>query len=332
MYYYIFFNNYCYRLEETINFSSSLFYFTTCAPTLKTHRIYKLMETLARFGIAGVAGCGASCCVHPLDVVRINLQIDQAGKKVYRGTFHCMGHIYKEAGVAGLYAGLSAGMFRQITYGMPRMAFVPMLYGAVRSPQEKTLPLYKKLFCGAVAGGTASLIGVPSEVSLVRMSGDQKLPLTHPDRRNYTSVFNALRRIASEEGVASLWKGAMPTVTRAVLLNMGQMPVASQAKEYLTENTSLEGISLKFISAMIASVFAVGFSCPADVVKSRMQNMQPGEYKGSIDCVRKMIKSEGPLSLYKGYTPAFIKLAPHTVISFIILDTLSKIVLGKETL
>ena len=83
---------------------------------------------------------------------------------------------------------------------------------------------------------------------------------------------------------------------------------------------------------MVASVFAVGFSCPADVIKSRMQNMQPGEYEGPVDCAKQMIRKEGLLSLYKGYTPAFIKLAPHTVISFIILDTLSQMILGKDTL
>ena len=113
-----------------------------------------MSETIARFGIAGVAGCGASCCVHPLDVVRINLQIDQAGARVYKGTFDCLSQIFKKEGVSGLYAGLSAGMLRQITYGMPRMAFVPILYDQVRDPSEVTLPLYKKLFCGAVAGGT----------------------------------------------------------------------------------------------------------------------------------------------------------------------------------
>jgi solute carrier family 25 (mitochondrial oxoglutarate transporter), member 11 len=291
-----------------------------------------MSETIARFGIAGVAGCGASCCVHPLDVVRINLQIDQAGARVYKNTFHCLSHIFKKGGINGLYAGLSAGMLRQITYGMPRMAFVPILYDKVRSPGENNLPLYKKLFCGAVAGGTASVIGVPSEVSLVRMSGDQKLAMTDPNRRNYTSVFNALRRIAAEEGVGSLWKGATPTIARAILLNMGQMPVASQAKEIISEKTEMSGIPLKFSSAMVASVFAVGFSCPADVIKSRMQNMQTGEYTGPLDCAKKLIRSEGALALYKGYTPAFIKLAPHTVISFIILDTLSQIILGKDIL
>ena len=110
------------------------------------------------------------------------------------------------------------------------------------------------------------------------------------------------------------------------------MPVASQAKEVISEKTGMSGIPLKFSSAMVASVFAVGFSCPADVIKSRMQNMQPGEYEGPVDCAKQMIRKEGLLSLYKGYTPAFIKLAPHTVISFIILDTLSQMILGKDTL
>ena len=98
-----------------------------------------MSETIARFGIAGVAGCGASCCVHPLDVVRINLQIDQAGARVYKGTFDCLSQIFKKEGVSGLYAGLSAGMLRQITYGMPRMAFVPILYDQDQNFLEKFL-------------------------------------------------------------------------------------------------------------------------------------------------------------------------------------------------
>jgi len=294
------------------------------------------METLARFGIAGCAGIGATSCVHPLDVVRVNLQVDQSMKggkpPVYRGMFHVAQTVFQRSGVPGLYSGLSAGYFRQITYGMPRMALYPILADKIKGADEETLPLWKKFVCGATAGGTASISGVPSEVSLVRMAADQKLAIDDPLRRNYSSVFDAISRIAKEEGVSKLWEGAAPTIARAILLNAGQLAVYSDAKERLRSTLGLTGIPLQFSSSLVASVVATAMCCPADVVKSRMQNMQGGEYSGVADCVKKMVKHEGPLSLWKGYTPAMIKLAPHTVVSFMILDNLSRHFLGKDAL
>jgi solute carrier family 25 oxoglutarate transporter 11 len=291
-----------------------------------------MSEGATRLGIALVAGCGASCCVHPLDVVRVNLQVDQAGARVYKGTLHCMQSIAQRQGLRGLYSGISAGMLRQLTYGGPRMALYPALVASALRPGENSLSLPKKFACGAAAGGLASLMGVPSEVALVRMTADMKLAADDPLRRNYLSVLDALRRIVHEEGISTLWEGAGPTVSRAVLINAGQLAVYSQAKETVRSRFGLEGIPLQFVSSLVASVVAVGLSCPADVLKSRMQNMRPGEYGGTLDCARKIVKFEGVLSLWKGYTPATIKLAPHTVISFIILDNLSKWLLGKEAL
>ena len=293
------------------------------------------MEFAQKFGIALTAGCGASCCVHPLDVIRVNLQVDQSkgGARVYKGMLHCATTIMNRGGPTALYSGLSAGMFRQVTYGGPRMAFYPVLVEKVLAPGETTatLPLWKKFMCGATAGGVASILGVPSEVSLVRMSADQKLPVDDPGRRNYSSVIDALTRVAKEEGVGQLWEGAAPTVARAVLLNAGQLAVYSQAKGEV-DKMGLTGIPNKFVSSLLASLVAVALSCPADVLKSNMQNAKPGEYKNVIDCAKRLINSEGVLALWKGYTPATIKLAPHTVISFIILDALSQKFLGKDAL
>jgi solute carrier family 25 oxoglutarate transporter 11 len=42
------------------------------------------------------------------------------------------------------------------------------------------------------------------------MTADGKLPAA--EKRNYTSVFNALGRIVKEEGVLTLWRGAIPTM------------------------------------------------------------------------------------------------------------------------
>ena len=62
------------------------------------------------------------------------------------------------------------------------------------------------------------------------------------------------------------------------------------------------------------------------------KNASEGEFKGVVDCAKKLVKAEGVVSLWKGYTPAVIKLAPHTVISFMILDNMTRLLLGKDAL
>ena len=49
-----------------------------------------------------------------------------------------------------------------------------------------------------------SFVGNPTEVALIRMTSDGRLPVEQ--RRGYTSVFNAVARIFREEGVLTLWR------------------------------------------------------------------------------------------------------------------------------
>ena len=68
------------------------------------------------------------------------------------------------------------------------------------------------------AGFVGSLVGNPADLILVRIQADGRLPLEK--RRNYKNVFNAFSRIVSDEGVLALWRGATPTVIRAIVLNL----------------------------------------------------------------------------------------------------------------
>ena len=68
------------------------------------------------------------------------------------------------------------------------------------------------------AGGFGAFIGTPCDLVLVRMQSDSTLP--EGERRNYKNVFDAFRRIVSEEGLASCWNGAGPTMLRAMSLNV----------------------------------------------------------------------------------------------------------------
>lgn len=48
---------------------------------------------------------------------------------------------------------------------------------------------------------------------------------------------------------------------------------------------------------------------------SRMYNQTGNLYSGVLDCIKKTIKTEGPLAIYKGVTAHLARILPHTVSS-----------------
>lgn len=90
----------------------------------------------------------------------------------------------------------------------------------------------------AASGLTGAAIGTPAEVALIRMTSDAQLPLS--ERRGYSSVFNALARIAKEEGIATWWRGCIATMGRAAVVNMAQLASYSQAKEMYLQTGELK--------------------------------------------------------------------------------------------
>jgi solute carrier family 25 oxoglutarate transporter 11 len=188
-----------------------------------------------RLVLSAVAGMGAATCCHPLDVLRVQMQTSA----MYSNSWQAAKGIYKQGGlIKGLYAGISAAYLRQWTYGSCRMGIYSTLLERGKQQNKMAdknpldISLGTKLYMGAIAGSIGSLVGTPSELALVRMSADSKLPAA--DRRNYRNVLDCLVRIAREEGAKQLWRGATPTVLRATLLASCQLGVTSEAKTWLT--------------------------------------------------------------------------------------------------
>ncbi|MFS7901388.1 putative mitochondrial carrier domain superfamily [Helianthus anomalus] len=71
----------------------------------------------------------------------------------------------------------------------------------------------------------------------LRMQADLALiRIPAAQRRNYRNAFQALYRITADEGVLALWKGAGPTVVRAIALNMGMLASYDQSVEFFKDN------------------------------------------------------------------------------------------------
>merc|ERR1719362_1303406 len=79
------------------------------------------------------------------------------------------------------------------------------------------------------------------------MTSDGNLPADQ--RRNYKSVFDALIRIFREEGITALWRGAIPTMGRAMVVNAAQLASYSQAKQGIMSTGYVdEGIFCHFLA------------------------------------------------------------------------------------
>lgn len=192
-----------------------------------------------------------------------------------------------------------------------------------------TMPLSSKITAGLISGAVGAAIGNPADVAMVRMQADGRLPPA--SRRNYTSVVDAITRMSKQEGITSLWRGSSLTINRAMLVTASQLATYDQVKEAILK----KGVMRDGLGTHVTASFAAGFvaavaSNPVDVIKTRVMNMkvEPGmapPYSGALDCAVKTVKAEGPMALYKGFIPTISRQGPFTVVLFVTLEQVRKL-------
>jgi len=270
----------------------------------------------------------STCFVQPLDLIKNRMQIMKVAEGAKRpSTGSVIMNVVKNEGLFTLYTGLSAGLLRQATYTTTRLGIYTWLFENFSGTDGKPPGFFMKAGLGMTAGACGAIVGTPAEVALIRMTSDGNLPADQ--RRNYKSVFDALIRIFREEGISALWRGAIPTMGRAMVVNAAQLASYSQAKEgILSTGYVNEGIFCHFLASMFSGLVTTAASMPVDIAKTRIQNQKyvdgKPEYKGAIDVILKVIRNEGVPSLWKGFTPYYFRLGPNTVLTFIFLEQMNK--------
>uniref|UniRef100_A0A803MCI3 Uncharacterized protein n=2 Tax=Chenopodium quinoa TaxID=63459 RepID=A0A803MCI3_CHEQI len=228
-----------------------------------------------------------------------------------------------------MFSGVSATVLRQTLYSTTRMGLYEILKTKWTDPQTGSLTLGRKIAAGLVAGGIGAAVGNPADVAMVRMQADGRLPPSQ--RRNYKSVVEAIQRMVKDEGITSLWRGSSLTVNRAMLVTASQLASYDQIKESIIDR----GVMKDGLGTHVTASFAAGFvaavvSNPVDVIKTRVMNMKvaSGEtapYNGALDCALKTVRSEGIMALYKGFIPTISRQGPFTVVLFVTLEQVRKL-------
>jgi solute carrier family 25 oxoglutarate transporter 11 len=284
------------------------------------------MDTIQPFLFGGFSGMSATCIIQPIDTVKVRIQI--MGENLSQGSTSPLAvgrKILAEEGVFSLYRGLDSALMRQATYTTARLGIYRTLFNKRELHYGGAIPFYEKVLISMTAGFLGSLIGNPSDLALVRFQADQTLPKEL--RRNYKHVFDAFGRIVAEEGFLSLWKGSAPTVARAMSLNAGQLATFEELKEVVAKIRGKADIITRIIAVTGSGIVCSCVSLPFDNIKTKLQKQKADAngvlpYKGLVDCFSKTVAREGFFGLWVGLPTFIIRIAPHSIISLLIMDYL----------
>ncbi|KXS10788.1 mitochondrial carrier [Gonapodya prolifera JEL478] len=89
----------------------------------------------------------------------------------------------------------------------------------------------------------------------------------------------------------------------------------AQPVETKKKGRGLAGLK-SFISGGVGGICLVLVGHPFDLIKVRLQTAKPGEYSGTLDVIRKAIKADGLLGLYRGVIPPIIGITPVFALYF----------------
>lgn len=256
----------------------------------------------------------ASTCIHPIDLAKVRIQLMEGANKPSFPLL--LTRIAKDEGISACYAGLSAALMRQAVYGTARIGLHRSFSDhLVKQNDGKPIGFVTKALSGMASGSIAVCIGTPFDVALVRMQGDSMRPLA--ERRCYKNVFDALVRIAKEEGAGQLYSGLAPNILRGMSMNVGMLACYDQAKEVVADllndpDHSKPMLSTRLISSCVAGFTAALFSLPFDLAKSRLQD--GNKYSGLTDVFTKTLRNEGPFAFWTGFGAYYGRCAPHAML------------------
>jgi len=208
------------------NFTNCIRYFPTQAFNLAFKDTIKGMfpkyspktEFWPFFGVnlaaGGLAGAGSLCIVYPLDYARTRLASDVgSGKKTFSGLGDCLMKTAKgPQGVLSLYNGFGISVAGIIPYRGVQFGLNDTLSGLNPYAKDVTfVGLVSKWACAQFSVIMSGFVTYPFDTVRRRLQMESEKPVAD---RIYKGALHCAKKVAAEEGVNALFKGAGANILR----------------------------------------------------------------------------------------------------------------------
>jgi len=283
-----------------------------------------------------MATVGACFVSTPMEVLKTRLQLqgelEKSGfPKKYNGLLHGAYTIWRHEGLIGIYSGIAPALWYQIVMNGSRFgihSFFKDFFGVGK--RSKTQSYFLNLLSSGLAGMMAAFMASPFYLIKVRLQSSTKNFLAVGHQHNYAGMMAGLKDIFQKEGILGLWRGADGQMIRVGVGSAVQLSTYEQVKSFIESTNVIQSPFIPCVSAMITSVPLVLVMNPLDTMSTRLYN-QPVEngigllYSGPINCLFKTFREEGVYGWYKGTVPHYFRVAPHTIVTFILFEKFKSI-------
>jgi len=268
---------------------------------------------LADFAAGGISGAVAKTATAPIERVKLIIQTQDANPMIksgqvarYTGIGNCFYRVYTEQGLKAFWRGNFTNVIRYFPTQAFNFAFkdtIKALFPKYKAKTEFLMFFLVNMASGGLAGAGSLCIVYPLDYARTRLASD-----VGSTQKSFNGLWDCLKKTASgPSGPLGLYNGFGVSVAgiipyRGVYFGMYDSLCGINPFQ---KDAGLIGLASKFSIAQITAITAGYASYPFDTIRRRlqMQSEKPKSewlYKGTTDCLVKIIKEEGTGALFKG--------------------------------
>ena len=262
--------------------------------------------------LAGISNACGAAVTHPFDSWKVRVQL--RGAVGAAGALRELRALLDLGGWRSLYKGLGWALAREASYSALRVGLYERARGAAGRLLGGEQNAAARLGAGAATGAFAAALTSPLDLLKVRAQAGAA----------YSDCLTPAA-LVREEGLAALWRGAGANVQRAAAVTAAQLAAYDGSKRALAARGMREGLPLHAAAAMAAGIAASAAVAPLDLAKSRIMAAGAGSTSVRRVLLRALREEGGPRALTRGFSLAWLRLGPHTIVSFAALERLREL-------
>eukprot|EP00118_Oscarella_pearsei_P005354 m.24552 g.24552 ORF g.24552 m.24552 type:complete len:471 (+) comp28641_c0_seq1:51-1463(+) len=282
----------------------------------------------------GGAGAVSRTCTAPLDRLKILLQVQGGNPDASRLGFRSgFSEMIREGGFRSLWRGNGVNVIKIA----PETAIKFFTYEQIKKVfqgDNNELTATKRFASGSLAGVISQTSIYPMEVLKTRLA----LRKTN----QYKGLADAAKSILQKEGPLSFYRGLVPNLLGVIPYAGIDLMVYETLKNYWVQRhspTDQPEMAVLLACGALSCTCGQLASYPLALVRTRLQvqtsavRMAAGGDKsqGMMSLFRSILSTEGPVGLYRGLGPNFVKVVPAVSISYVVYENLKKL-LGVPTI